>query len=349
MGCSLSKKIIYWTGIYSPKYEAVSKEIQLLRSHTGGTVYGISSMDFLKFSLKEKYLVHFNRPYRLVGKLVPWFELRHDVSHIFHSFDNPVFLKNLTKKPIILTGATGGEILTANEYQHISFLVAESSFDYERLINKGHSPEKVKLIYPGVDFSQKITPESSVSEPERFTVLFASSPITTDYFKARGIDLLLETAVKMPNVNFIMLWREWPDTVTVIKEMLQTGNHGKGYPNVQLKIGNVTDIASWYMKAHCVATPFCTEERSKPCPNSVLEGMALGKPALVSSKVGIQKLIQESGAGIVFEPHPENFANAIRKLSRNYQKYQKECIPTVTKHFSQESFLKSYQSLYDQL
>jgi len=345
MDCRVPKKVIYWTGIYSPEVEAVSKEIQLLQANFGGTIYGISSQDFLRFSYKKKYFVHFNRPYRFATKLVPWFERKHDVSHIFHSFNNSYFLNTLNTKPIILTGATGGEILSPEKYQHISFLVAESQTDYDKLITAGHSPSKVKLIYPCADLPKADRTAVTCGQPGKFTVIFASSPFDCNYFEARGVHLLLKTALIMPEVDFYLLWRDWPRTVTEIKRLLGKEN---GYPNVHLVNENITNISTWYQKGHCVVAPFCTAELSKPCPNSVLEGLSLGKPALVSTKVGIAKLIRDTGSGITFAPRPSALANSIRELSAGYKSYAANCVPTANKHFSRESFIKSYQKLYDQ-
>src|SRR5262249_29013468 len=102
------KSVIFWTGLYSPAYEAVSKEISILHRRFPGFVYGISSRDLFRVGVRERYLVHYHRPYRLAPALVPLLERWFDLSHVFHNLENPCYLDRLKKRPIVLTGAAGG-------------------------------------------------------------------------------------------------------------------------------------------------------------------------------------------------------------------------------------------------
>jgi glycosyltransferase involved in cell wall biosynthesis len=346
----MQKSVIFWTGLYSPQHEAISKEIKLLRDHTGGMVYAISSQDFLRFSFRQKYLVHFYRPYRLAPALVSRFESRYDISHIFHNFNNPFFLTRLGRKPVILTGAAGGEIPEPDNYRHVDYIVAESRHDYQRLLDKGHDPAKLRLIYPGIVAAGDDAGARPVdADGDRFTVLFASSPFSLEYFEARGIPLLLAAAEALPDVRFVLLWRDWPETTAEIRRRLAAGNNGRGYANVELVVENVDDMNAYYRRAHCVTTPFTSDDLCKPCPNSIPEGMAMGRPGLVSDKVGISDVIRETDSGIVFKPDRQGFVDAISRLIREYDKFRANCRPAAMKYFSTQSFLGAYQALYDSL
>ncbi|MCP4370744.1 MAG: glycosyltransferase family 4 protein [Deltaproteobacteria bacterium] len=335
----MSKKIIYWTGVYSPDNEAVSKEILLLHNHFPRSfVYGIAR-DFFKFSLKKRYLVHFYRPYRLAPKFVPVVEKKFDISHIYHSLDNWYFLEHLEKKPIILTGATGGKVLDRKKYKKIEKIVVESEYDLMRVKHGGIEEEKIKLIYPGLDLSK-----FSYTAPKGdFSILFASSPFAKEYFAARGVDLLLSATERCKDVHFILLWRKWAGTVKVIKTMVTNKK------NVTLNLEVIKDISLLLNKVHAVIAPFTSQQLTKPCPHSVIESLAAGKPVLVSDKVGIARIIQENNCGVVFKPDKEDLVRAIDELKRNYTAYQKNARRCAEEYFSKEIFLKQYELIYNTL
>ncbi len=336
----MSKKIIYWTGVYSPENEAVSKEICLLHSHFPRSfVYGISSNDFLKFSFKERYIVHYYRPYRLAPKLIPVVAKKFDISHIYHSLHNRYFLDTLKKKPVILTAATGGEVLDIKTYENIEKIVVESEYDLMRVKQAGIEEEKISLIYPGLDLSQ-----FSYTAPDNdFSILFASSPFTKEYFAARGVNLLLSAAEQCADVRFILLWSKWDGTVDLIKTMAANKH------NVTLNFGPIKHISTVLNTVHAVIAPFTSQQLTKPCPHSVIEGLAAGKPVLVSDKVSIAGIIKEKQCGIVFNPDKEDLVQAIKELKKNYMEYQKNARICAEEYFSKKIFLKQYELLYSEI
>jgi len=336
----MSKKIIYWTGVYSPEKEAVSKEVHLLHTNfSSSIVYGISSYDWLRFSLKQRYIVHFYRPYRLVPRLIPLISSRFDLSHIYHSLHNHYFLDNLSKKPIILTAATGGAILEPARYEKIDRIVLESAYDLERVRHAGIPEEKLSLIYPGLDLS-----DFSYQEPDQdFTILFASSPFSSEYFGARGIDLLIAAAAACQDVRFLLLWRRWSGTVQTITPMVQ------GKTNIILNTNIIRNMGTFLNGVHAVIAPFTSPMLTKPCPNSIIEGLAAGKPALVSDKVSIAHLIEQEQCGIVFPPEKGALVAAIHELKKNYRTYQQHARHCAERYFSKDIFLAQYESLYNDL
>jgi glycosyltransferase involved in cell wall biosynthesis len=292
-------------------------------------VYGISSIDFLKFSFRKKYLVHYYRPYSLAPKFIPVIAKKIDISHIYHSLHNRYFLEHLEKRPIILTVAIGGEVLDLKTYEKIEKIVVESEYDFMRVKNAGIKEEKIRLIYPGLDLSK-----FSYHAPEGgFSILFASSPFAKEYFSARGVDLLLSTTEFCKDVHFILAWRKWAGTVKLIKTMVQNNI------NVTLNVENFKDIRPLLNKVHAVIAPFTSQQLTKPCPHSIIECLAAGKPVLVSDKVGIAHIIQEKQSGVVFRPDKEDLVRAIE-----YQMNARTC---ADEYFSKDLFLKQYDLIYE--
>ena len=334
----MSQNIVYLTGLYAPEHEAISKEIRLLQTHFPQSfVYGISSHDFLRCSLKNRYLVHYYRPFRLAPKLIAPIANRFDLAHIYHSLENTYFLDHLKKQPILLTAAAGGTLLDKTRYARVSKIIVESEYDLRRLQHAGFEDDRLALIYPGLDLDR-----FSYHEPtEDFSILFASSPFTTNYFAARGIALLLAAAAQCPNVRFVLLWRKWGETVPLIQTMVQ------GKTNVSVQVEHIKDIRDVLNTVHAVIAPFTLPTSNKPCPNSIIECLAAGKPVLVSDQVGIANLIRATQCGVVFQTHIADLVNAIAELQKNYAQYRRQARSCAQQYFSHEVFLNQYELLYN--
>lgn len=331
--------LIYFTGLFNPEFEGVSKELALLQEKFGGWIYGINSEDYLRFSIKKKVFCHYGRPYRVAYSAVKLIEKFSGISHIYHNFSNRYFLGRLSKRPIVLTGAAGGDLLPLEYYRDVSLLVAESETDRQRLLDHGISAEQVQLIYPGVDLA-KWFPRDSADD---FTVLFASSPFDESYFEARGVPILIEAAKLTPGIRYKLLWRNWGRTSELVRKM------AGGLSNVDIITCEMHDVRELFRAVHAVVLPFTSDRLVKPCPNSLIEGLACGKPILCSKKVQVSSLIEEEKAGIIFEPHAKALADSARELAVNWGQYKNLARRCAEKYFSKDNFLASYSELYNGL
>src|SRR5688572_33140010 len=82
----------------------------------------------------------------------------------------------------------------------------------------------------------------------------------------------------------------------------------------------VDDMASVYRDSDAVA---CLYEPGfgKSCPNSIIEALACGVPALVSATCGIGGLISRDGAGVATTRNPADVAEAARTLRREHTRF----------------------------
>lgn len=336
----MSKKIIYWTGVYLPTQEGVSKELAILHHHfTNSFVYGISSKHFFRWSFVNRYLIHYYRPYRVGMKIVSILQKKFDINHVYHNLNNLYYINNLKKRPLVLTGAAGGELLEVEKYKYINMIVVESEFDRKRLIREGIEEEKVCVVYPGLDLE-----EFSYKEPKAdFTILFASSPFAKEYFSGRGVYLLLSAAERCRDVQFILKWRRWVGNLRLIENFVQDK------VNVLIDDRIVPNINSLLNEAHAVIAPFTTYLMNKPCPHSIIESLAAGKPVLVSTKVGITDIIRKGKCGVVFEPKTDALIEAIKELKNNYSRYQRNARICAEKYFSKDKFIKNYERIYSKI
>jgi glycosyltransferase involved in cell wall biosynthesis len=77
-------------------------------------------------------------------------------------------------------------------------------------------------------------------------------------------------------------------------------------------IGMVSDAHKWALYEN--AAMFVLPSYSENFGNVVAEAMAMGCPVIVTPEVGLARLVQESGAGIVVDGDPRILAETVRTL-----------------------------------
>jgi glycosyltransferase involved in cell wall biosynthesis len=164
-------------------------------------------------------------------------------------------------------------------------------------------------------------------------------------FERRGIPLIIEAARGCPDVEFVLLWRRWGDvdrSTSAFDALCPPGN-------VRLDIRDVADMSAVYAGVH--ATIFVPADgHGKSCPNSVVEGLACGKPALLDQACGIARLVERSGAGVALgERTPAAVSDAVRRLQREYPAFSSQARALAELTFSEAQFVAHYRELYADL
>jgi len=116
-------------------------------------------------------------------------------------------------------------------------------------------------------------------------------------------------------------------------------------PNVHINVGRVPRIQAFYEAAHFSVAPFRT--LGKPCPNSVIEALAVGRPALVSHYVDMGQVLEKDRAGVRFAPEIDALQLAYRTLCANYVELQANSRRCAETHFSLEAVIRHYTRVYD--
>ncbi len=75
-------------------------------------------------------------------------------------------------------------------------------------------------------------------------------------------------------------------------------------------VGRVPDVRPYVARAHAV----CLTSDHEGFPNALLEGMAMGRPAIATRVGGIPELVEDGVSGLLASPKPESIALAIEKL-----------------------------------
>jgi glycosyltransferase involved in cell wall biosynthesis len=337
-------RIGYWMFNFDPKWEAASKELDALAT-AFRPVYGTRT---ISVNVDKRATTFFGPDKHLPAALaLPALPLLMraarsvPVNHIFASAGERILLPRLARLGnCILTVTKGTPALRAIERNIVAlsklrYVVVESERHYDLLMQLGLSPDRVRLIYPGLE-----------REPYRrargpFTVLFATSPKQHDLL-TRGIYLIMAAAERLPSIRFRLIWRWNPDEARkLIRE--------RRLDNVDLVAGYVEDMKAMYDAAHTVILPALEADSFKPCPHSGLHSLAHGKPVLASRSASIAGIVERTQCGMVFEPTVDSLCKAVTQLAANYDDYQVNAFRTLERKFSKSGFIERYGKLYQSL
>jgi glycosyltransferase involved in cell wall biosynthesis len=335
-------RVTYWTGTWNPTREAISKEVQTLRRAVQPTAPVVSFSSGQRSSISVR-----DRVVRLAG--ARWLAFRGiaalveplgDVTHAFGAMSAWHFLKALGRRPLLLTVALPGPALEQALYDKVAFFAVESECLADDLRRAGIGAERIRVIYPGVNL-EEYRPATRTTR-DRFHVLFASSPSDVNEFQARGIPLLVEVARLCPEIDVTLLWRSWGD-----QQAAQRAFANLTPPqNIRIDTRRGRDMASVYRDADAVA---CLYETGfgKSCPNSIIEALACGVPALVSATCGIAGLVARDGAGLATTRDPAAVAEAVRTLRSEHARFSTAARGLAERHFDIRQFVGAYAGLYE--
>ncbi len=345
----MQKKVTLFVNDFSPGQEGVSNEIDLLLRYLVRdpnlkiTLHDISST--LRFNFSSSH-ISYGLPFLPIGMFATKIiEKRSDLTHIYGSLTGRLYMNMLSRQPMLLTNSSA---IRESRVQHCSKhwtkldkVVVECRRDEGRVIGYGIGRDKVSLLYPAVDLdSFSYRPPTN-----EFTVGFASSPIAKDKegIKKRGVDLLINVAHELKDVQFRLLWRQ--KHYSALERLLSSSPP----KNLSITDHMLSDMNGFYASVHCTILPSTSMDDCKPCPNSIMESLSAGKPVLVSHHVGIADMVNDTGCGLVFEADVDDIIRRIQQLRDSYSMYQAKARETAEKYFSVHTVVKEYMKLYDDL
>ena len=343
-------RVTYWTGWLSPEMEGCSREVFALTDHfPRSRVFGLSRHYGIKVSRRRRYIGFHVRLYALFRLLAPLWDATSEINHIYGSLNEWFFLRALRRRPIMLTVATSAEPLDRDAYAHVRRFVTHSDQTTKQLVALGFPPDRISLLYPGVELGlfRPVPRVDSMPLPgpwpasERFRVVFATTPNWKEGLRIRGVQLIVDAARHLPDVDFYLLWRPWAGAEQLIADIRATAPS-----NVRISLGLVPDMAAVYQAADATIAPFVSQEGTKICPTSLIESLACGRPLLVSSEVGISDLIRSEECGVVFAPTVGGLCDGVRELQRRHTLYAANARPCAERHFDLTMCCQQHEDLY---
>ncbi|MBI5136402.1 MAG: glycosyltransferase family 4 protein [Nitrospirae bacterium] len=336
----------YWnTACLEPEIEAVSKEIATLAAHFSGRVFGVSRHYLLRVAPAARTVgvnAGFDPLLRLV---IPLLELGCDISHVYGEPSPWIFHKTLRRRPIVLTVASEKGGLVNGFLARCRRIVTQTESFRARLIAAGVKPDRVEVIFPGVDL-ERFAPAARPPDADTPRLLFATAPRSAQELAGRGVPLLLDAARHMPRARVHMLFRHWASGYTSL-EPTRAMIVGRGLDNVELTDGVEPDMAAVYGGYHFTVIPYTTPDGGKECPNSVVEGMACGVPVLISRAAPFAEFVVRHGCGEVFDPEPDALARAVERGMSRWPELAARARNTARMLFSEQRMLARYRELYE--
>ena len=330
-----------------PEYEAVSKEIFQLAAHFDPSwIFSVHPQLGFRWSWNKRYVgfhPKFDPGLRL---MIPLVASMGTIHHVYGECSPWVFYKSLKNvRSLLLTVASEKGGIIPEFLGKCRKIIVQTETFQNTLLGLGVDPAKIDLIYPAVRDSYFDGGPSmqSVNVPPR--VLFATAPRSEEEMEARGVHLLIHSAKAAPDVRFTFLYRPWrtgytswqPTRSAVIEAGLQ---------NIELRNTVVADMSQEYRGHHFVVIPYTARHGGKECPNSLIEALACGVPALVSSACPFAYFVETHGCGVVFDPTPANLVKAIEKGLGEYSRLSSNASQSAKRYFSQAGVLKKYEAIY---
>jgi glycosyltransferase involved in cell wall biosynthesis len=272
---------------------------------------------------------------------MPSLERQFDISHIHTSLSDWHFLNALGCRPILLTLTSNGQNIFPNLLDKVSYVVGQSERLVQTAIVSGIPQERISLIYPGVNLEIfRDSPPPPIKDGI-LNCLFASSPEEPSEIHTKGLDLLLDLAASESNIEVTILWRPFGRQSDLALRKVQE----RLSQNVVIHQRRIEDIHRFYGQFHFTVAPFRTV--GKPCPNSILESLAAGRPVLVSRYVDVADLIEREEAGISFEQSLSGIQSAFQLLYADYQSLQGSARTCAEKYFDLQNTVRAYKNIYE--
>ena len=337
--------IAYWIFNYRPKWEAASKEVRLLMDAMAHRF----DVYLYSFNFNEKKPCLFGKakkiPLPIGAGLLPFYfhEMKkYTINHLFASPAERMLSRHLCKHNSVLTITKDTSSLARFErnlpyLKRFKSVVVESDRHKSLLVQGGLKETSVRLVYPG--FEEK--PYVKAGNP--FTILFATSPLHNDDFLSRGIYLMIDVAKRMPDIQFVFIWRK--KAYQKLRQLVKKST----VENILVRNELIPDMDPVYQSVHAVILPGLESCSLKPCPHSGIEGISHGKPVLASSASSMARIINSEKCGIIFDPDSAQLIQSILQLRDNYASYQKNCSGVIKKYFSREHYIDSYTQIYGDL
>lgn len=336
------KRITYWTGNWNPGREAISNEIAALRDAFGerNPVVALASGQRSQLDLRQRVVSLNGRRWLAYRALAAAIERTGDITHVFGSIDAWHPLRSLGRRPMVFTVVIPGPPLQSELYSRVTRFVAETEVLADKLVELGVNRQRITVIYPGVDLSRFSPSPFPPRRPLR--LLFASTPADAREMEQRGIPLIVDLARLRPDVEIVMPWRRWGDEglARAAIERLRLP------PNVRVEWGDQVDMVSLYRSVHATVTAFA-DGYGKSCPNSVIEGMACGRPALMTDTCGLASDLVAGPATVVVSRTAEDLAAGVAVLSEDLAHRGDAARQVSSALFDLAGFREKYRRVYE--
>ena len=198
-----------------------------------------------------------------------------------------------------------------DKIEHADFIIAISKFHKDFYITEGANPEKIHVVYCGIDLDEyaysysesqapmKILSFGRLVEKKGYSTLIEACALLRDL----GLEFQCEIAGSGPEYAKL---KELTASLSVGDQVTITGQALKQ-----------EEIEEWMSTGNIFAQPCCwsADNDVDGIPRSLMEAMAVGLPSIATNVAGIPDLIEDQTTGLLIPEHDaEALAKAIESL-----------------------------------
>ncbi len=226
--------------------------------------------------------------------------------------------------------------------------ISNATKDY--VLRLGAKPEKVKVIYNGVDLARFRAINGKRQETRKKLGIPSNAVVVLTVRRLvykNGIDTLLDCAKiavnKNPNIVFLVVGKG-PDLESVRMQITQLGIQH----NFRLA-GFVSDadLPSYYNAVDLFVLP---SKSGEGLPLVALEAMACGLPVVATDVGGIKEILLDDYGKLVPPNQPELLADAVLEFAAiDFSSRKSELRARIEEQYSWESNVERLTQLYEEL
>lgn len=264
------------------------------------------------------------------------------VNHIFvptlHYLPLFYFLKNPIVYTVVASLQKQKKPININRLNNLHRIVVSNVRDQQMLESWGIY--NYSIFNPGIDTSS-FSPYPLQLKKE-LMLLMASAPWDTAQFHSKGIDLLLETAARLPFLKLILIWRG-----LLYEELLKKIDYYGVMQKVEV-INKKVNVNDYLKKAHATILLAKHPKLVKSFPHSLIESLAAGKPVIVSKIIPMADYVTKHRCGVVVEElRMESLTESIELLMNQYQSLAHHASSIRAQDFSLEQMIDQYSRIYN--
>ena len=210
---------------------------------------------------------------------------------------------------------------------HVEFVTTISK-NVQKRIKKYHGLDSI-IVYPAIDVSRYYF--------EKCGDFWLS---VNRLYPEKRVELQIDAFRKMPDENLVIIGG------------FAKGDHASRYAsnitndlphNVKL-LGSISEDKLIELYAQCKG--FITTAIDEDFGMTPVEAMAAGKPVIAVNEGGYLETVIDRKTGILIEPKIDDIINAVNIISKNPEKYRKDC-EEQAKKFDKSIFIKSMKSIIE--
>jgi glycosyltransferase involved in cell wall biosynthesis len=233
----------------------------------------------------------------------------------------------------MLSKYEAGYIRKKGWYDKVDLYICPSDFYREKLIEGKLTKSKI------VTLRNPLPLNTQYAQGKRGDYILYLGRLSRE----KGVKTLIDAAVQTKSKLYIL------GTGPIEAELKA---YAEGYDNIQFKGFQTGEVLKEYIRnSLCVALPSQWYENG---PYSAMEGMAEGKPLIVSDNGGLPELVQDGENGYVYSAKDgsSGLAECIQKLNalsdEEYTRMSEQASAFAKEHFNAAKYVEEIEYLYRQ-